>query len=73
MMDFRKIFDIYEEQIPNIEEVTKAEEAIQKIYNKIATYNKELADNMDMVVGTFARAYEMQGFNGGLMSAKGEL
>lgn len=72
-MDFMDIFDAYEEKIPQISEVTKAEENVRKVYDKIAAYNTELADSVDMIIGALARAYEAQGFNGGLAVAKGTL
>lgn len=72
-MDFRDIFDTYEEKIPEIEEVTRAEENAQKVYDRIAAYNSELADTVDLIIGALARAYEAQGFNGGLAVARGAL
>ncbi len=72
-MDFRAIFDFYEERIPQISEVTTAEENARKIYDKIAAYNTELADSVDTIIGALARAYEAQGFNGGLAVARGTL
>ena len=33
----------------------------------------ELADSADMLVGALARAYEAQGFNGGMAAARGTL
>lgn len=72
-MDFRTIFDAYEEKIPQIEEVDKAEENARRICDRIAAYNSELADSVDMIMGALARAYEAQGFNGGLSVAGGML
>lgn len=72
-MDFRAIFDSYEEQIPQIAEVTTAEENARQIYDKIAAYSTELADSVDMIIGALARAYEAQGFNGGMAAARGTL
>ena len=69
-MDYRTIFDSYEEKIPQIEEVDKAEENARKIYVRIAVYDSELADSVDMIMGTLARAYEAQGFGGDFMCAK---
>lgn len=72
-MDFRTIFDSYEEKIPQIAEVTTAEENFKKILDKVAAYSTELADSADMLVGVLARAYEAQGFNGGMAAARGAL
>ena len=72
-MDFRTIFDSYEEKIPQIAEVTTAEEKFKKILDKVAAYSTELADSADMLVGALARAYEAQGFNGGMAAARGTL
>lgn len=72
-MDFRAIFDSYEEKITQTSEVTKVEESVRKIYDKIAAYNAELADRVDMIIGSLARAYEVQGLNGGLAVARGTL
>ena len=41
-MDFRTIFDSYEEKIPQIAEVTTAEENFKKILDKVAAYSTEL-------------------------------
>jgi len=67
------IFDAYEDHIPQIAEVVKAEKNAQEIFDKIAAYDMELAYSMDMVIGSIARAYEKQGFNGGLAVASGVL
>lgn len=72
-MDFRTIFDSCEEQIPQIAEVTTAEENARKVCDKIAAYSTELADSVDIIFGALARAYEAQGFNGGLAVARGTL
>lgn len=72
-MDFMSIYDAYEERIQQITEVTTAEENFKKILDNIAAYNTELADRADMLVGALARAYEAQGFNGGLTVARGTL
>lgn len=73
MMGFREIYCVYEEKIPKIAEVTKAERDFRKVYDQIAAYNTELADDVDMIAGMLARAYEAQGFNGGLSVARGAL
>ncbi len=67
------IFDANEERIPQIAEVTKAEENAREIYGRIADYDAELAFSMDMVIGALARAYEKQGFNAGMAVARGAL
>ncbi len=67
------IFYAYEEKIPQIAEVARAEENVRKIFDKIAAYDTELAYSMDMVVGALARAYEKQGFHGGMAVARGVL
>ncbi len=65
------IFDAHEERIPQIAEVTKAEEAMRAIYSMIAAYSQDLADDVDMAVGALGWAYEKQGFNAGIAIAKG--
>ena len=72
-MDSKKIYDVYQEKIRKIQEVEKAEEIAQKAYNEILVYDRELADKVDTVMGILARAYEAQGFGGGLMVARGIL
>lgn len=72
-METRKIYEAYEEKIPQIAEVTKAEEKFRQIYSQIAAHSKELADDVDMIAGMLARAYEAQGFGGGLAVARGAL
>ena len=72
-MEREEIYDTYQERIPQITEVDRVEETARQIYDRVAAYNRELADSMDMVIGTLARAYEAQGFNGGLMVARGAL
>lgn len=67
------VYDIYQERIPQIATVDRAEENARQIYDRVAAYNRELADSMDMAMGILARAYEAQGFNGGLMAARGAL
>lgn len=71
-MDYNEIFEIYEEKIPQIEEVVRAEEKAREIYERVCTYDNDLAFCMDEVIGMIARAYEAQGFNGGL-AARGLL
>ncbi len=67
------IFDAYEEHIPQIAEVTKAEEAVQAIYGMVAAYSQDLADDVDMAIGALGRAYEKQGFNAGMALTQGML
>lgn len=72
-MKRKEIYDIYRERIPQITEVDKAEEIAKNIYDEVREYNRELADRVDAAMGILANAYEAQGFNGGLMAARGAL
>lgn len=66
-MDFRKIYDAYQESIPAIAEVEAAEAQAKEAYKAVKLLDKDLADKLDTVMGTLARAYEKQGFNAGLL------
>lgn len=72
-METRELYDVYQEKIPQIREVDKAEEIAQRTYDEVLSYNHELTDKVDIVMGILARAYEAQGFSGGLMAARGAL
>lgn len=72
-MEFKELFDFYEEQIPQISEVTTAEEKLREAIGRVSFYSRELADSVDTIAGMLARAYEAQGFNGGLAVARGTL
>lgn len=65
-MDFRVIYDTQQENIPQIPEVDAAEKAISEIYKRVRGLDAGLADLLDTAHGALARAYEKQGFNGGL-------
>lgn len=67
------VYDFYQERIPQITKVDKAEEIAKNIYDEVQKYDRELADQVDTAMGILARAYEAQGFNGGLMAARGTL
>lgn len=69
-MNAKELYDVYQEKIEKIWEVDKAEEIARKAYDEVCAYNRELADKVDMAMGILARAYEAQGFNGGLAVAK---
>lgn len=72
-METREIYDAYQEKISKIWEVDRAEEIARKVYDEILSYDRELADRVDTAMGILARAYEAQGFCGGLMVAGGSL
>lgn len=73
LVNSKDVYNIYQERILRIAEVDRAEEAFRKIYDKIAKRDRELADQVDSLIGTIVSAYEVQGFNGGLMAARGAL
>ena len=66
-------YDVYQEKIQEIPEVGRAEENARNVYNEVRKYDRDLADRVDTAMGILARAYEAQGFNGGLMAARGAL
>lgn len=63
-MDF--LYDACQQLIPPIAKTEVAEEKASAVYKAVEAYDRELADQMDTVMGLLARAYEMQGFFGGL-------
>lgn len=72
-METREIYDAYQEKIRKIWEVDKAEEIARKAYDEVRAYDRDLADRVDEAMGILARAYEAQGFGGGMMYAEGAL
>lgn len=66
-MDFREAYDAYQESIPAIAEVEAAETQAREVYEAVKAKDRELADRLDTIMGKLARAYEKQGFNGGLL------
>ncbi len=66
-MNARVIFDIYKNNERDIvRDVYIAESKYKPLHEKLKQLDNELAFEIDNAVGRIARAYELQGFTGGL-------
>ncbi len=69
-MDFKKIYNLFEDDIKTQPETTAAEAAITALLGKLKDADPDLYFELDSAVGALARAYEKQGFAGGIEAAK---
>lgn len=69
-MDFKKIYNLFENDIETLPETTAAEAAISALLTKLKDTEPDLYFELDSAIGALARAYEKQGFAGGLEAAK---
>ncbi|KAB0577200.1 hypothetical protein EI53_01219 [Fusobacterium naviforme] len=69
-MDFRELYKKHEDGIERIDETERAEESLSGLLAKLKAEDKELYFDIDSAIGALARAYEKQGFRGGLKAAR---
>lgn len=69
-MDFEKLFNSVEDYIEVQPETTAAEEAASELLLKLKDTDPDLYFELDGAIGALARAYEKQGFAGGLALSK---
>lgn len=69
-MDFKKIYRMFEDDIEVLGETTVAENEVNRLLNDLKEKDPEMFFDLDSAIGALARAYEKQGFNGGLAAAK---
>ena len=65
-MDYNQVYRMFEDDIEIIGETIKAENKVNRLLRKLKAKDSELFFELDSAIGTLARAYEKQGFNGGL-------
>ena len=69
-MDFAKIYRLFEDDIEVLGETTAAENEVNRLLKKLKEKDPELFFDLDSAIGTLMRAYEKQGFNGGLAAVQ---
>lgn len=69
-MDFKKIYILVEDEIEELTETSEAEAALGTLLSKLKETDPELFFTLDSAIGTLVRAYEKQGFVGGIEAAK---
>ena len=74
MKEIAKAYADYDQNGANAPPVLKAEKKFEQVYKQVSELNKDLAFELDRIVGELVRAYEMQGFEAGYKSAgKGDV
>ena len=61
-MDPRAQFEQQEGSIASTPEAIEAEQSFLALYQRIQEYDAELAQELDIVIGQLARAYEYMGY-----------
>ncbi|MBP5460678.1 MAG: hypothetical protein J6Y20_00925 [Lachnospiraceae bacterium] len=69
-MDYQRIYTEFEDFIEPLEETAEAEGEVNRLVSKLKDRDPELFFDLDCAIGALARAYEKQGFNGGLTFIK---
>lgn len=69
-MDFKKVYNLFEDDITTQPETTAAEAAIRATVAKLKDADPDLFFELDSAIGALARAYEKQGFAGGIEAAR---
>lgn len=69
-MDFKKVYNLFENDIETLPETTAAEAAISALLTKLKDTEPDLYFELDSAIGALARAYEKQGFAGGIEAAR---
>lgn len=67
---FKKMFETYQERIPEIKEVEQVEARMAELNKRLKAIDSDLAEEFDQAIGRIAWEYEKQGFCGGVMVAK---
>ena len=67
---FKKMFETYQERIPEIKEVEQVEARMAELNKRLKAIDSDLAEEFDRAIGRIAWEYEKQGFCGGVMVAK---
>lgn len=66
-----KAYDKYDRNGTSTPQTLQAESKFEQIYKRITELDKDLALELDSVVGELTRAYEQQGFEAGYKAAVG--
>lgn len=66
----KKLFEAYQERIPEIKEVEQVEVRMAELNKRLKAIDSDLAEEFDQAIGRIAWEYEKQGFCGGVMAAK---
>ena len=69
-MDFKKIYNLFEDDIEELTETTEAEASANALLSKLKGKDTDLFFELDIAIGTLVRAYEKQGFAGGIEAAR---
>ena len=64
--NYERLYMIAEDNIEELPETTAAEETVSRLLNDLKEKDPELFFQMDSAIGRLARAYEKQGFIGGI-------
>lgn len=65
-----KAYSKYDRSGVSTSQTLQAESKFEQIYNRIAEHDKDIALELDSIVGELARAYEKQGFEAGYKAAQ---
>lgn len=69
-MDNINLYERFEDDIEELRETKEAEAKVSALLASLKGKDPELFFDLDSAIGALARAYEKQGFNGGLTAAK---
>lgn len=69
-MNYEKHYKLFENSIEELKETVKADNEVNRLLKKLKGVDSELMFTLDSAIGALARAYEKQGFNGGLAAAR---
>jgi len=65
-MDLSVIYNTFEDDIDVIEDTTAADNAVSSLLASLKEKDPELFFDLDSAIGALARAYQKQGFCGGI-------
>ena len=69
-MDFKTVYRMFEDDIEVLGETMLAENEVNHLLNDLKEKDPELFFDLDSAIGALVRAYEKQGFNGGLAAVR---
>lgn len=69
-MDFIRMYRLFEDDIEVLGETTVAENTVNRLLEEVKAKDSELFFDLDSAIGALTRAYEKQGFNGGLAAVR---
>lgn len=64
--NYERLYRMAEDNIEELPETTAAEETVTRLLNELKDKDPELFFQIDSAIGRLARAYEKQGFVGGI-------